>query len=193
MTREERRKIMLLNGQLFDFAAPDFTGLTIEHVAEALSKIARFTGNTPNVFYSVAEHSVYVSRMLEGNQVKKQALLHDGPEMFFSDTPGPIKRDFPEFRSAEHGLGVPFMQHFCDYDSALDDMVDHIDKELLTVEQFILFSPDQILTLQKEHGWTPPPPDLAATYTYYDAIPVGLEWRAAYKLFMDEWNSLDNG
>lgn len=65
----------------------------INDIAQALSHQCRFNGHVD--FYSVAEHCVEVSRLLEkqGHEVNTQllGLLHDGAEAYLGDVPGPWK------------------------------------------------------------------------------------------------------
>lgn len=42
-------------------------------------------------FYSVAEHSVWVSHLVEGRDLQRAALLHDASEAYVVDLPRPLK------------------------------------------------------------------------------------------------------
>jgi len=67
-------------------------------VAHALSNTCRFTGHS-RVFYSVAEHSVLVSRRM----LRAQAfgLLHDASEAYLTDVARPVKRQLSGYAEAE--------------------------------------------------------------------------------------------
>lgn len=84
----------------------------IEDIAHHLSHLCRFTGATKE-FYSVAQHSVYVSLQCvdglknaddgERNLLALCGLLHDASEAYLIDLPRPLKRhaDFAFYRTAE--------------------------------------------------------------------------------------------
>ncbi|AGB38284.1 hypothetical protein [Natronococcus occultus] len=76
-------------------------------VAHALSNLSRFTGQG-KYFYSVARHSVHVSREVEARGGDRSAqqwgLLHDASEAYLSDVPAPVKRSLPGYTRAERRL-----------------------------------------------------------------------------------------
>ena len=74
-------------------------------IAHALSHLCRFNGHTKR-FYSVGEHSLYVSTLLEHHEPAIQAwgLLHDAAEAYLGDMVRPIKQRMPEFKAIEDRL-----------------------------------------------------------------------------------------
>lgn len=86
----------------------------VADVAHALGNLCRFTGHT-RVFYSVAEHSVRVSREVErmglGPAAQLLGLIHDASEAYLCDLPSPLKRsdDMEAYREAER-----FAQQTCE-------------------------------------------------------------------------------
>lgn len=72
----------------------------IEDIAHALSNLCRYNGHTEK-FYSVAEHSIYVSYYV-GQQFALVGLLHDAAEAYLSDVPRPIKPYLKGYKEIEH-------------------------------------------------------------------------------------------
>lgn len=70
--------------------------LSIEDIAHHLSLQCRWAGATSE-FYSVAEHSVRVARLLPPG-LRLAGLLHDAAEAYLLDLPRPLKRA-PELRA----------------------------------------------------------------------------------------------
>ena len=83
---------------------PDPEKVCIEDIAHALSCQCRFGGHSSK-FYSVAEHSVSVSKLCAPEDAL-WGLLHDGSEAFLCDIPRPLKvlPEFAAYREAEHRL-----------------------------------------------------------------------------------------
>jgi hypothetical protein len=74
----------------------------LEDVAAGLAHTCRFGGHCIE-FYSVAAHSLHVSRHLAdcGPRLQAYGLLHDAAEAYLGDLPRPIKAEFPAFETAE--------------------------------------------------------------------------------------------
>ncbi|NIR14780.1 MAG: HD family hydrolase, partial [Desulfobacterales bacterium] len=78
------------SGKIFSPKKPGPEQICIEDIAQSLSMICRFNGHISE-FYSVAQHSVLVSRLVpEGFEL--EGLLHDATEAYVGDMPSPIKR-----------------------------------------------------------------------------------------------------
>lgn len=81
------------SGRAYDFENPDPESIVLEDIAHALSNACRYAGHTKR-FYSVAEHSVLVSRILEASGYdfwSTVGLFHDAHEAYVWDAPRPIK------------------------------------------------------------------------------------------------------
>jgi uncharacterized protein len=89
---------------------PDPTQLDPGDIARALANQCRFGGHS-RVFYSVAQHSVIVSRLVEerGGDTEDvfAALMHDATEAYLGDMPHPLKHRSAlgaAFKAAEERL-----------------------------------------------------------------------------------------
>ena len=152
------------SGTNFRFMDPPASDIHIADIAHALSLQVRFAGHIRK-FYSVAEHSLNVARLVP-NEHKLQALLHDASEAYLTDIPSPIKALLPDYLDMEHkvqtaicnkfGVGYPF-----------DDTVHHADvaclireaQEMLPVKDknHWSFSYDSKYYLENKYivGWAP--------------------------------------
>jgi hypothetical protein len=94
-----RTAILLPSGYVLDLLAPDATGLPITDIAHCLASQPRW-GGAARPWYSVAEHSVMVSRLVPA-PLAYAGLMHDCEE-FLGDWPSPVKimlgRDYVQER-----------------------------------------------------------------------------------------------
>lgn len=80
------------SGRAYHFANPQQSEIVLGDIAHALSNACRFGGH-PARFYSVAEHSVLVSLVVEKTHPEHAfaALMHDATEAYVCDIPRPLK------------------------------------------------------------------------------------------------------
>jgi hypothetical protein len=124
--------ILTASGLTFNLLEPDPNLIEIEDIAHALSHICRFTGHTRE-FYSVAEHSIYVSNLVQPPHALA-ALLHDAAEAYIGDVSSPLKYLLPDYRAIEWKLeaairkrfGLPAVQH---------ESIKHADLVMLATEK----------------------------------------------------------
>lgn len=86
--------IQLSSGGYLNLLSPKVSDIHIEDIAHGLSNICRFNGQTEH-FYSVAQHSVFVSYFVPPH-LQLQALLHDASEAYIGDVSSPLKALLPE-------------------------------------------------------------------------------------------------
>jgi 5'-deoxynucleotidase YfbR-like HD superfamily hydrolase len=89
-------------GVLFEFMNPTVDMINIEDIAHALSMNCRFTGQCSR-FYSVAEHSVYCSLLVDRKDALA-ALLHDASEAYLADIARPVKPYLENYGKIEDNL-----------------------------------------------------------------------------------------
>lgn len=90
--------ILTRSGRQFSFVNPQPDAVSVEDIAHALSHINRFTGHTKYA-YSVAQHSIAVSRYLERTaasvDLQFAGLMHDAHEAYIGDISTPLKSVLP--------------------------------------------------------------------------------------------------
>jgi len=82
--------IQTYSGRRFNPTNPNPDAIVIQDIAHALSMQCRFSGHCKK-FYSVAQHSVYVSHICNEEDAL-WGLLHDASEAYLVDVPRPLKR-----------------------------------------------------------------------------------------------------
>ncbi len=96
-------------GRRFDSYNPKVEDVDIIDIAHALSLQCRFNGHC-KMFYSVAQHSVYVSELC--NQDPMWGLLHDAAEAYIGDVIKPLKWKLDEFISLEADVMLTICKKF---------------------------------------------------------------------------------
>lgn len=165
-------------GRAFTPLDPRIEDIDLLDIARALSRQCRFAGHITGVeFYSVAEHSVYVSRCVP-ERLASLALLHDAAEAYIVDVPRPIKAHLHGYREIEDRILDRVMARFDVAHCPLFwQHVKHADDSVLAAER------DQIMG-PPPRPWAPlpePPPGL---------VIAGLMPDAAMALFLERAREL---
>ena len=82
--------IMMASGRQFFPIDPRPEDVHIEDMAHSLARLCRYNGHVKCDHYSVAQHSVIISRLVPPEDALA-GLLHDGPEYVIGDLARPIK------------------------------------------------------------------------------------------------------
>lgn len=145
-------RIETLNRKYVDPLNMAVSDIDIEAIAHALSHQCRFNGYTSR-HYSVAEHSYYVSCLVEAAArdaghdeadtvaLALQALLHDATEAYLVDIPRPLKSALPEYKGIELRLWAAMCAKF-DLDLTMHPSVIEADMRICVTEKLALLSPD---------------------------------------------------
>lgn len=131
-----RPSILTADGHYFNFEMPDPAHFTLNAIAQGLSNTCRFAGQC-KAFYSVAEHSVHVSRLVP-SEFAVHALLHDAAEAFIGDVPTPLKRMLPDFKALEKRIEAALFAAF-GLPPEIPEEVKLADRIMLEVERRVLF------------------------------------------------------
>ena len=129
--------IQTVSGRRLDPLNPEPNVIDFGDIAHALSNLCRFAGHTSS-FYSVAQHSVIVSQLVELNhpgnaRLRLAGLLHDGSEAYLVDIPRPAKRHMPDYAALERMTQEAVFTRF-GLTMDLLDLVKEADERALVVE-----------------------------------------------------------
>jgi len=190
MTRKYDSTITTYTGRIFDYSNPAETPVCLEDIAHALGMLCRFNGHIRR-FYSVAQHSVLVSRLVEPGHAL-QALFHDAAEAYVGDMVSPLKRRIPNFgrlegeimRCVRVDLDLPFEDSIC------AEGIRSADRAALELEAYYLTNPRTPEHRLMEGG---PPADVleATAAEVFPGMPeLALPPAAATILFLEREREL---
>ena len=132
--------ILTYCGNRFDFAEPWRSEISIIDIAHALSNICRFGGHCSR-FYSVAQHSVMVSRIVPAEHAPT-ALMHDATEAYLGDISRPLKAMLPDYRCLDAAVEEEVSMYY-GVTRPLPDCVIHADLVMLATEKRDLMPQDR--------------------------------------------------
>lgn len=107
----------------------------IEDIAHSLSLQCRYAGHCLR-FYSVAEHSVLISRSLAATHAPEVALaglLHDAPEAYCVDIPRPLKPYLTNYKAIEQDNWLAIAERY-GLPAELPDEVHDADNRIIADE-----------------------------------------------------------
>lgn len=159
----------------------------VSAIAHALGQTARYRGNADE-FYSVAEHSVLVSLLMQeitgGNP--REGLFHDATEAVLPDVSAPFKQLFPDLRSVDNRFDSNLRHHFglppkktqecikADWLALFIESAQILPERGTDFEDPYNIRPEA-LRLREKEGW----------------MIACLDWRSAKALFMQRYRQLN--
>ncbi len=162
----------LANGTMFNLIEPDPALINIDLIAIGLAKTCRYSGQLPgDVFYSVAEHSVLVSRLVPP-ELALAGLLHDASEgLGMSDVVSPLKKLLPDYKVFEARVMGAVAAAFGLHPDAFEVAeVKQADRALLEAEQIQIRNRPAKRPVDDRYA---PPADLeAAGLAFRCALPA---------------------
>jgi hypothetical protein len=127
--------IVTASGKKFYFDRPE-QAIYIVDIAHALSMICRFGGHVKSR-YSVAAHSVHVSRLVPP-ELALFGLLHDAAEAYVGDVVRPLKELLPSMRPIEKRVERAIYERYISTTPPTEDAVraiKHADLVALATER----------------------------------------------------------
>lgn len=167
--------IQTASGYYIDLTKPELGHYSLWDIGHALSNLCRFNGHCRR-FYSVAQHSVLVSRCVP-TELALDALFHDAAEAYIGDMSSPLKSLMPEYRAIEAKVEKA-LRHALGLNLDLHPAIKAADLTLLATEQ-------RDLMPRLTEAWK----ITAGVVTLTERIEPLRPW-AAFDAFMRRYNEL---
>lgn len=171
--------ILTGSGRDYDFLNPSMEGLKVADLARSISRLCRFTGHCAR-FYSVAEHSVWVSHLVP-KALARQALVHDLHEALVGDVSSPLKRLLRDYKAIEQAAWEQ-VAALCGVPAEVHPDVKRADLMMLAIER-------RHLMPYNTEAWAilDGIPDLSDDHP---GLELGVDPDQAFHRFMDRYASL---
>lgn len=171
-------------GLAFDLLEPAASMVSIKDIAQSLANQCRYNGHTRR-YYSVAEHSIYVSRAVP-RELAFFGLMHDAAEAYVGDMVSPLKSLLPDYRDIERRVWAAVARRF-DLPQVAQEM---------PVEVGI--ADGRMLATELEWLLLTPPKSWGAMLEPYDLRDIGLDYpnqfglppREAHRRFLERFAEL---
>lgn len=134
------------SGRRFDIMSPRAEDVDIRDIAQALSNQCRFNGHCSR-FYSVAEHCLHVSEVLEGTGAELWGLMHDAAEAYVGDVVYPLKmtKDMAQFLRIEERVHQAVAERY--------GLPWPMPEVVHVADRFVLCSEARVLLNAHPHDW----------------------------------------
>ena len=180
------------SGQKVSLVYPDPSTILIEDISFALSRQARFNGHSRGEPYSVARHSLWVSRYLEivRPELALHGLLHDAHEAYLGDVISPVALSSPPVKKGMSELKARLnaaIAEALELPSLSDEqqaMIRHADLQALAAEA-------SALMVSQGADW-----DLIPVMDHNAralAAPCGAPWTMDHCAFLQRYQQLRDG
>jgi len=166
--------IQTYTGKQFFPLAPKIDQICIEDIAQSLGKICRFNGHTLK-FYSVAEHSIYVSHYAsEKNSL--WGLLHDAAEAYLGDIVRPLKPFLNGYKEIEKNLSKCIAKKF-NLEWPMPEEIKQIDIAILHDESIQVMG-------KKPQAWS------QLSLSPLGVRIIGFDYSDATRIFLERYQEL---
>lgn len=166
--------ITTISGRKFHFGdhAAMVEAIDIGDIAHALGNLCRFTGQSSE-FYSVAEHSYHLSRIV-APELALVGLLHDATEAYCADIARPLKMMLPDYREVEDQIWLAIAEKF-GLPASMPSEIKDADMAMLKLEVTKVLPPEAAADLNLPgpaspsilHYWNPKYAKYAFLKQYY--------------------------
>ena len=136
--------IQTYTGRKFYPLNPNIDDIDIVDIAHSLSMLCRYNGHS-TCFYSVAEHSVYVSQYVKPESALT-GLLHDASEAYLGDISKPIKPFLVGYEKFENRLMELISEKY--------NLIYPFPKNIKEIDCAILTDEKEIIMAESEYKWS---------------------------------------